>query len=51
VLALDRRRVREKAVARFGVAHMVDGYVAAYRKVLAAADAPARPAIVRSARG
>jgi glycosyltransferase involved in cell wall biosynthesis len=51
VLTLDRRRVREKAVARFGVAHMVDGYVAAYRKVLAAADAPARPAIVRSARG
>ena len=29
--ALDRRRVRERAVEKFGVARMVDGYVAVYR--------------------
>lgn len=34
VFALDRRRVRERAVARFGVDRMVDEYVAAYRNVL-----------------
>ncbi len=34
VLALDRRRVREQAVARFGVARMVDEYVAVYRRLL-----------------
>lgn len=35
VLALDRRRVREQAVARFGVLPMVDGYVRAFRAILA----------------
>jgi glycosyltransferase involved in cell wall biosynthesis len=35
VLGLDRGRVRERAVARFGVDRMVDEYVAAYRKVIA----------------
>jgi glycosyltransferase involved in cell wall biosynthesis len=35
-LALDRRRVRERAVARFGVARMVDGYVKAYTQVIEA---------------
>jgi glycosyltransferase involved in cell wall biosynthesis len=35
VLALDRRGVRERAVARFGVARMVDEYVAVYRRLAA----------------
>jgi glycosyltransferase involved in cell wall biosynthesis len=34
VFALDRARVRERAVARFGVERMVDGYVDAYRRVI-----------------
>ena len=34
VLALDRRRVRERAVARFGADRMVDEYVAVYRKLV-----------------
>ena len=34
VMALDRRRVRERVVARFGVLPMVDGYVRAFRAVL-----------------
>jgi glycosyltransferase involved in cell wall biosynthesis len=36
VFALDRRRVRERAVARFGIARMVDEYVAVYRRILEA---------------
>ena len=36
VLDLDRRRVRERAVARFGVARMVDEYVAVYAKLVEA---------------
>ncbi len=36
VLALDRARVRARAVERFGIDRMVDGYVAAYRHVIAA---------------
>lgn len=36
VLALDRRRVHEHAVARFGVDRMVDEYVAVYRRIVAA---------------
>jgi glycosyltransferase involved in cell wall biosynthesis len=35
-LGLDRRRVRERAVARFGVARMVDGYLDAYNHVIEA---------------
>jgi glycosyltransferase involved in cell wall biosynthesis len=35
VFDLDRRRVRERAVARFGVERMVDEYVAIYRRVVA----------------
>jgi glycosyltransferase involved in cell wall biosynthesis len=34
VLALDRRRVRQQAVARFGVDRMVDEYVDVYRRVV-----------------
>jgi glycosyltransferase involved in cell wall biosynthesis len=36
VLALNRKRVREHAVARFGVSRMVDGYGAVYRQVVEA---------------
>jgi glycosyltransferase involved in cell wall biosynthesis len=39
VFALDRRRVRERAVARFGVDRMVAEYEAVYRKL---ASGPAR---------
>jgi len=35
VLALDRRRVRERAVARFGVERMVTEYEAVYRQLAA----------------
>lgn len=34
VLALDRRTVRAHATAKFGIDRMVDGYVAAYRRVI-----------------
>jgi glycosyltransferase involved in cell wall biosynthesis len=36
VLDLDRRRVRDQAVARFGVARMVDEYIAVYTRLLEA---------------
>jgi glycosyltransferase involved in cell wall biosynthesis len=36
VFDLDRRRVREQAVARFGVARMVDGYSAVYTRLVEA---------------
>jgi glycosyltransferase involved in cell wall biosynthesis len=36
VFALDRRRVREQAVARFGVARMVAEYEAVYRRIVEA---------------
>ncbi|MFI5179286.1 MAG: glycosyltransferase, partial [Vicinamibacterales bacterium] len=36
VFALDRRRVRERAVARFGIARMVDEYVAVYSRIVEA---------------
>ena len=36
VLALDRRAVRERAVARFSVDRMVDGYLSVYRRVVGA---------------
>ena len=36
VFDLDRRRVRERAVARFGVERMVDEYIAVYRRLVAA---------------
>lgn len=35
VMRLDRRRVRERAVERFGVMPMVDGYVRAFRAIVA----------------
>jgi hypothetical protein len=35
VLALDRRRVRARAVERFGIMPMVDGYVDAFRAAIA----------------
>lgn len=35
VMALDRRRIHEQAVARFGVMPMVDGYVRAFRSIVA----------------
>jgi hypothetical protein len=34
VFGLDRRRVRERAVARFGVRRMVDQYLTVYRRVV-----------------
>ena len=34
VYALDRRRVRERAVERFGVERMVNEYVAVYRRIV-----------------
>ena len=34
VFNLDRRRVRERAVERFGVARMVDGYADVYRRIV-----------------
>ncbi len=40
VMALDRRTVRDRAVRRFGVARMVDGYVSAYRHIVGGARAP-----------
>jgi glycosyltransferase involved in cell wall biosynthesis len=36
VMALDRHRVRERAVARFGVARMVNEYIAVYRRIMEA---------------
>jgi len=36
VFALDRRRVRERAVDKFGVRRMVDEYVAVYRHIMEA---------------
>jgi glycosyltransferase involved in cell wall biosynthesis len=36
VFALDRRRVHERAVIRFGVQRMVDEYVAVYRRIVEA---------------
>ena len=38
VLQLDRRRVRARAVERFGVLSMVDGYVTAFRRIIAERD-------------
>jgi glycosyltransferase involved in cell wall biosynthesis len=35
VLSLDRQRVRQEAVARFGVMPMVDGYVESFRTIIA----------------
>lgn len=35
VLGLDRQRVHERAVAKFGVLPMVDGYVEAFRAIVA----------------
>jgi len=35
VMALDRRRIHERAAARFGVMPMVDGYVRAFRAIIA----------------
>jgi glycosyltransferase involved in cell wall biosynthesis len=43
VLSLDRRRVRQRAVQRFGVARMVDEYVQAYRKILSARRVHGQP--------
>lgn len=34
VMALDRKRVRERAIVRFGVLPMVDGYVDAFRAIM-----------------
>ena len=36
VFALDRRRVRDRAVARFGAARMVDEYLAVYSRLVEA---------------
>ena len=42
VMALDRRRVHERAVARFGIYRMVDEYVDVYRRIIEAAREPGR---------
>jgi glycosyltransferase involved in cell wall biosynthesis len=42
VFALDRKRIRERAVARFGVERMVKEYVAIYERVIAARSASTR---------
>ncbi|MGC4085094.1 MAG: glycosyltransferase [Vicinamibacterales bacterium] len=34
VMALDRRAVRARAVERFGIMPMVDGYVRAFRRIV-----------------
>jgi glycosyltransferase involved in cell wall biosynthesis len=34
IMAMDRRRVRERAVERFGVVPMVDGYVRTFRHIM-----------------
>ena len=34
VFGLDRRRVRDRAAARFGVQRMVDEYIAVYRRIV-----------------
>jgi glycosyltransferase involved in cell wall biosynthesis len=34
VLGLNRRRVRERAVARFGVERMVNEYLAVYQRIV-----------------
>jgi hypothetical protein len=34
VMTLDRTRVRDRAVERFGVEPMVDGYVRAFRSII-----------------
>jgi len=36
VFDLDRRRVRERAVERFGVARMVDEYIRVYARIVEA---------------
>ena len=36
VFDLDRRRVRDRAVARFGAARMVDEYVSVYTRIVEA---------------
>jgi hypothetical protein len=36
VFDLDRRRVRERAVARFGAERMVDEYVTVYHRIVEA---------------
>ena len=42
VLELDRVRVRERAVARFGAERMVDEYAALYQRVLSGGGVPGR---------
>jgi glycosyltransferase involved in cell wall biosynthesis len=42
VFALDRRAVRDRAVARFGVDRMVDGYVSVYARIVEARHARGR---------
>jgi glycosyltransferase involved in cell wall biosynthesis len=42
VFALDRRRVHDQAVARFGIYRMVDGYIDVYRRIIDEHQASAR---------
>src|SRR6266850_5651532 len=52
VLALDRRRVRERATARFGVDRMVGEYEAVYQKLVSGpAAASAAPRLRRARKG
>jgi glycosyltransferase involved in cell wall biosynthesis len=50
VLALDRRRVRARAVERFGVGRMVDAYVDVYSRVIAGGRSRRRTASPPAAR-
>ena len=50
VLSLDRGRVRERAVARFGADRMVDEYVAVYRRIIDEHHAGREPRSARSIR-
>ena len=45
VLALDRRRIRTRAVERFGVDRMVDAYVDVYRQLLGSTGRPQGPGV------
>ena len=43
VVDLDRRRVRDHAVARFGAGRMVDEYIAVYRRIVEDHRGPSEP--------
>jgi glycosyltransferase involved in cell wall biosynthesis len=48
VLALDRARVRSRAVERFGVDGMVDAYIEVYSRLVASRSAGAHQRVERT---